>query len=185
MDPVMIANADRWIEDHYVFFHYPQLKGAPTLEWLLDRAEVAIVRHGAKVIQIDPWNRLEEQRGRDEMKTDYVGRCLRTLYGFAQSFNVHVQILAHPAKMDSARKGQAPYLEDISDSKNWDNMVDAGYVVHRPKVFDKDTKRRVTEAQFICRKSRYEELGYPCVLDVNYELAKGKYVSLDCPPEYR
>ena len=32
------------------------------LDWLLEMAEVAVVRNGAKIIQIDPWNRLEGSR---------------------------------------------------------------------------------------------------------------------------
>jgi hypothetical protein len=36
--------------------------------------------------------------------------------------NCHVQIIAHPAKMEGHRKGQAPLLEDIAGAKHWDNM---------------------------------------------------------------
>ena len=143
-----------WIEDRYCFFIHPEQR--PTLEWYLDMAEVAVIRYGAKIIQIDPWNRLEEQRGRDESKTDYIGRCLRTIHAFAQDMNVHMQILAHPAKMDGARRGTPPSLEDISDSKNWDNMVDQGFVVHRPAVFEDGVRK--TEAELFQRKARFGSL---------------------------
>jgi hypothetical protein len=83
----------------------------PTLEWFLDMAEVAVVRHGARIIQLDPWNRLEASRGRDESETEYIGRCLRTIACLCHDMNVHVQILAHPAKMDGTRRGQAPGLK--------------------------------------------------------------------------
>ena len=72
-------------------------------------------------------------RARDETETKYIGRCLRNLHAFAHDMNVHPQILAHPAKMGGDRKNHPPLLEDISGSKNWDNMVDQGYVVQRPK----------------------------------------------------
>jgi twinkle protein len=168
-------HADHWINDHYVFMHHPDQR--PTLDWFLDMAEVAVVRHGAKIIQLDPWNRLEASRGRDETETEYIGRCLRTLHVFAHDMNCHVQILAHPAKMDSARKNQPPMLEDISGSKNWDNMVDQGFVVHRPEIFD-GTNRK-TEAALYHRKARFEELGYPCKLKMNFKLESGRYVSDD------
>lgn len=170
-----LRKADRWIEDRYCFFIHPEQR--PTLEWYLDMAEVAVIRYGAKIIQIDPWNRLEEQRGRDESKTDYIGRCLRTIHAFAQDMNVHMQILAHPAKMDGTRRGTPPSLEDISDSKNWDNMVDQGFVVHRPAVFEDGVRK--TEAELFQRKARFEELGYPCTLKMNFDIAKGRYVSTD------
>ncbi|WP_175492668.1 toprim domain-containing protein [Methylocapsa palsarum] len=70
-----IAAADAWINDRYLFVVHPEQK--PTLEWFLDMAEVAVVRHGARIIQVDPWNRLEGARERNESETDYIGRCLR------------------------------------------------------------------------------------------------------------
>jgi twinkle protein len=91
--------------------------------------------------------------------------------------NCHVQILAHPAKMDGTRRGQAPGLEDISGSKNWENMVDQGFVVHRPTIFD--GVERKTEAALYHRKARFEELGHPCKLAMNYQLTNGRYVSTD------
>ena len=169
------AKADQWIRERYLFLVHPEQR--PTLEWFLDMAEIAVVRHGARIIQADPWNRLEASRGRDESETEYIGRCLRTLHAFAHDMNCHVQILAHPAKMDSARRGQAPGLEDISGSKNWENMVDQGFVVHRPEVFD-GTNRK-TEAHLYHRKSRFEELGYPCKLALDFKLSDGRYVSID------
>ena len=68
------------------------------LQWLLMNAEVAVRRNGAKILQIDPWNRLEASRERGESETDYIGRCLRELYSFAVDLDCHVQIIVHPAK---------------------------------------------------------------------------------------
>ena len=77
---------------------------AADLEWFLELAEVAVVRHGARIVQIDPWNRLEAARGRDESETEYIGRCLRAPHGFANDMNCHVQIVAHPSKMETERR---------------------------------------------------------------------------------
>ena len=52
------GQADAWIEDHYLFLQHPAQR--PTLEWFLDMAEVAVVRHGARIVQIIPgivWKR--------------------------------------------------------------------------------------------------------------------------------
>jgi twinkle protein len=176
--PEEIADADAWINEHYLFLVHPEQK--PDLNWLLDTAEIAVVRHGASVLQVDPWNRLEGQRERNESETDYIGRCLRSIHGFAHDLNTHFQILAHPAKMDSTRRGQPPALEDISGSKHWDNMVDQGFVVHRPEIFDGSTRK--TEAKLYHRKTRFEELGHPCALNLNYRLDRGRYVSIDYEP---
>ena len=82
--------------------------------------------------------------------------------------------------MDSARKGRAPELEDISGSKNWDNMVDQGFVVHRPTFFEEGERK--TEAVFYHRKARFYALGYQCQLRMNFDLAAGRYRSADYMP---
>jgi twinkle protein len=169
------ARADRWINDRYFFFVHPDSR--PTLDWFLEMAEIAVVRHHARIVQVDPWNRLEGSRAPGENETDYIGRCLRTLHQFAADLNCHVQVLAHPAKMDNQRRGQPPQLEDISGSKNWDNMVDQGFVVHRPKLYDKGEMK--TEADFYVRKARFDELGHPCKLNLNWDKFHGRYVSVD------
>lgn len=167
--------ADKWIADHYLFVLHPQSR--PSLGWFLDMAEVAVVRHGVKVIQLDPWNRLEAARGRDENETEYILRCLREMYSFANDMNVHVQVIAHPAKMDQRRRGDAPTLEDISGSKHWENISDQGFSVYRPEIFDGTTRK--TECSLFHLKSRFEELGYACKVDLNFDLQKGMYVSRD------
>lgn len=175
LDGQEIAKADRWIDDRYLFMVHPE--GRPTLSWFLDMAEVAVIRHGARIIQIDPWNRLEASRGRDQSETEYIGMCLREMHAFAHDLNCHVQVLAHPSKMDGSRRGQAPVLEDIAGSKHWENMLDQGFVVHRPEIFD-GTNRK-TEAALYQRKARFDELGYPCKLMLDFDVTQGRYRSSD------
>jgi twinkle protein len=172
--------ADAWINERYLFAVHPEHR--PALSWFLDLAEVAVVRHGARIIQVDPWNRMEAAREANESETEYIGRCLREIHAFAHDMNCHVQILAHPAKMDSRRRGDPPGLEDISGSKNWDNMVDQGFVVHRPEMFDGNERK--TCADLLHRKARFEELGYPCRLAMDYDLKTGAYRSLDYKTGY-
>ncbi len=169
------AQADEWINDHYLFLVHPERK--PTLGWFLDMAALAVVRHGAKVIQLDPWNRLEASRSKNETETDYIGTCIRELHAFAQDMNCHVQIVAHPSKMGSDRRGSPPQLEDISGSKHWENMPDQGFVIHRPQLFD--GIERKTEAHLFHRKARFASLGWPCKLNLDYKLDQGKYISTD------
>lgn len=167
--------ADAWINDHYFFAVHPEHR--QTLEWFLDLAEVAVVRHGVRIVAIDPWNRLEGARDSREREDEYIARCLRTLYSFAQDMDCHVQITAHPSKMESMRRGKPPDLEDIAGAKHWENMVDQGFVVHRPEVFD--GVNRKTKAVLFHKKARFEELGYPCKLSLQYDLSKGRYRSTD------
>lgn len=178
MSDVELREADRVISEHYRWIIHPE--ESPNLEWILDRAEVAVVRHGARVLQIDPWNRLENQRGPKETETEYIGRCLRNLHVFAKDMNCHIQIVAHPAKRDAKLKDRAPDLEDISGSKAWETMPDQGFSVHRAKFWDETAGRRF-EAELFHRKARFEELGYPCTLDIRLNPKSGRFESVHEP----
>lgn len=164
--------ADAFINDMYLFMQHPAER--PTLKWLLDTAEVAVIRHGCRILQLDPWNRVESQRPPQQSETDYIGEVLREVSRFCRDFNVHFQILAHPAKSDPKRRGIPPELEDISGSKNWDNMTDQGFVIHRPAKFKGVT--RETGVQIICRKTRFDELGHECAIEMEYDINRGLYV---------
>ncbi len=169
------AHADRWNHQHIRWIIHPNRR--PSLKWVLDMAEVAIVRENARVLLIDPWNRLDSDRPPDMRETDWIGQCLDELLDFARDMNVHVQVIAHPAKVDSRRRGDRPALEDIAGSRHWDNKCDLGLCIHRPKVFDKGERK--TEAYLYVLKSRFDELGYPCRLALDYDLREGRFKSAD------
>jgi twinkle protein len=174
------AHADRWNHEHFRWIVHPNRK--PSLRFVLDMAEVAIVREGARVLQIDPWNKLEGDRPGDMRETDWIGQCLDELMDFARDFNVHVQVVAHPAKMDARSRGQRPALEDIAGSKHWDNKTDLGLCVYRPKVFEKGV--RMTEAEIVVLKSRFDELGHPCRLALDYSITEGRFKAVDYKMAY-
>lgn len=164
--------ADRWNNDHFRWIIHPNRR--PSLAWLLDTAEVAVVRHNARFVVIDPWNKLEADRPERTRETDWIGDCLDACMDFARDMAVHLQILAHPAKAaDHTRRGKHPTLEDISGSKHWDNKTDLGLCVHRPKVFEKGERK--TAADLWVLKSRFEECGYPCRLPIDYQLHEGRF----------
>ena len=174
MSEKQLRAADDYIRDHYRFLLHPQ--ETPTLEWFLDMASIAVQREGVKIIQIDPWNRLESQRSPKETEPEYVARCLREVTVFAKNTGCHVQIIAHPAKRLSARRELPPDLEDVAGAMHWWNMPDQGFVIHRKEAW-KDG-RRCYDATFTHRKSRFEELGYPCVMDVRFNPQSRRFESV-------
>ena len=81
---------------------------------------------------LEPWGLEPEPLGPPGMReTEWIGQCLDELMDFARDMNVHVQVVAHPAKMDGKSRGQRPSLEDIAGSKHWDNKSDLGLCVYR------------------------------------------------------
>lgn len=101
------------------------------LEAYLELIRVAVVRDGAKIVVLDPWNELEHKRNRDETETEYIGRAIRMLKRFARRYDIALWVVAHPAKPQKGHVGK-PSLYDISGSANWANKADYGLVYHRP-----------------------------------------------------
>jgi len=121
---------------------------APTLDWILERARVEILRSGVTDLFIDPWNELEHRRGREFTETEYVGRSLQRLRAFMRRHSCNVWIVAHPTKLHPEKPGKKvlpPNLYDIAGSANWNNKADVGITVHTE---DGVTQIHLTKARF-------------------------------------
>lgn len=106
-------------------------EGEIDLEAYLDLIRVAVIRDGCRIVVLDPWNEIEHKRNRDETETDYIGRAIRALKGFARRHDVSLWVVAHPTKPQKGHNG-APGLYDIAGSANWANKADYGLIYHRP-----------------------------------------------------
>lgn len=139
------------------------------LDKFLELCRVAVVRHGVKMIVLDPWNELEHKRRRDETETDYIGRAIRAIKRFAKQNDVAFWVVAHPTKPHEGNK-RIPGLYDISGSANWANKADYGLTYHRPDFKENRAKivvnkvrmglpgrRDQTEVTFDFRISRFRE----------------------------
>lgn len=129
--------ADQWIDAHHLFI-VPDEEEDATLEWLVEKMELAVLRHGCEVIVVDPWNELDHLRDKHETQTEYVGRAIKYLVRFARRLGVHLIVVAHPTKMTRDKDGKypEPTLYDISDSAHWYNKAVLGVVVHRENKDD-------------------------------------------------
>lgn len=107
------------------------------LDAFLAYCRAAVVRHGVKMIVLDPWNELEHKRRRDETETDYISRALRAIKRFARQHDVAFWVVAHPTKPNE-RSNKVPGLYDISGSANWANKADYGLTYHRPHPEEND-----------------------------------------------
>jgi twinkle protein len=116
------------------------------LDEFLRLARLAVVRHGAKMIVLDPWNELEHKRRRDESETDYIGRAIRAIKRFAKQNDVAFWLVAHPTKpMQGVSK--VPSLYDISGSANFANKADYGLTYHRPNPKENRALIRVNKVR--------------------------------------
>lgn len=155
LDAEQLGAADRWIDARHAFL-VPSEDDDADLEWLLDRMEVAVVRFGATIFIIDPWNELEHSRKHGESETEYTGRAIRALKRFAKAFRVHICVIAHPTKSvkDGDGNYKMPTLYDIAGSANWYNKADLGVIVHKDTLEYREEPYTLIKVQ----KSRYHEV---------------------------
>jgi twinkle protein len=112
----------------------------------LELCRVAVIRHRAKMIVLDPWNELEHKRRRDETETDYIGRAIRAIKRFAKQHDVAFWLIAHPTK-PQVGASKVPGLYDISGSANFANKADYGITYHRPDPKENRAIVRVTKVR--------------------------------------
>ena len=173
-------DADRFIEQRFSFIGLQPTddEDDADLDWMLDRASDAVVRHGMDMLILDPWNEIEHKRARDESETDYISRALRQLRRFAANYGVYTMIVAHPSKMNKGEGGaiKEPTLYDISGSAAWYNRADHGIVVHRA-----DPAKNVSTVAV--RKARFQPtIGKPGVQSFQLNAVTGRYEAL--PDEF-
>jgi twinkle protein len=146
--------ADAWIDKHFAFIA-PSEDDEVTLAWVLEKAAASVLRYGARLVVIDPWNEMDHIRPDGMSLTEYTGFAIKQFKRLAAKYNAHVIVVAHPAKpaKEPGGKLRRPTLYDISDSAHWYNKPDVGIIVHR----ESESQTNVHIA-----KSRYhDQIGKP------------------------
>ena len=159
-----------WVNDHYYFIVADDEKDLPTVDWIMEKAAAAILRYGVRGLIIDPWNEVEHQRDNRTSETDYISKALSKLKRFARNHGIHLWIVAHPNKMQTAKDGKitVPSLYDISGSANWANKTDNGIVIHRSTDIADHTEVWV-------KKVRFKHVGRRGVATLKYDKRTGRY----------
>lgn len=165
-----IQRASDWLEPRLTMLVSDAEDQAPTLDWLLERARIAVLRDGITDLLIDPWNEIDATRSADISETEFIGRSLQRLKAFALRHGCNVWIIAHPAKPMLLKTGEArpaPGLYDINGSAHWANKADVGLTVHSPE-------QGTTELHVLkCRMSRWGKRG-DCA-SMSYDAITGRY----------
>lgn len=146
----------------------PFLLGAEqSLEWLIERAEEAVIRDGIKALLVDPWNELEHARRRDETETQYTARAIRALKKLAMSYDVLVIVVVHPTKSGGGKEQGDLSLYDADGSAHWVNKPDIGIVIER----EIGSSRCIVHG----RKFRFSFLGHKGATDFIFDPAMETY----------
>ncbi len=159
-----LETGKKFIQDHFSFLY--QADGSlSTLESIMERMKVAVMRHGVRGVVIDPYNYIS----RDAMasETDWISDMLTNLRVFAQAHGIHIWFVAHPTKMMRDADGNVPPPKgyDISGSAAWFAKADVGITVHRS---DEST-------DIHCWKMRFKWLGKQGAVPLSYDVVSGRY----------
>lgn len=139
------------------------------VDTILEKAKYLVRRRGIKALVIDPYNRLEDEKG-GMKETDYISLLLDKLTNFAQLNDVLVILMAHPTKPAKSRDGKTepPTLYDISGSAHFNNKADFGIVVHRDRINN--------TVEIHIEKVKFRHLGEPGTALMKYNINNGRYV---------
>jgi twinkle protein len=144
--------AEWLLENRFCFIApEPEDDAVHDVDWLLEKAEAAVIRYGARVLLIDPWNEIEHARRGGESQSEYTNRAVKDLKAFGRRFDVLVIIVAHPTKVGAAKEPNDLTLYDISDSAAFQNKADFGVIIARLGDPASDNKTGV-----FVRKVRYQ-----------------------------
>lgn len=168
-----IKVADAFLAEHFFFIEHIAQEDDLTLEWLIERAEEAVMRYGVRTFTIDPWNEVEHAKRRDETMSEYIARGLRLIKRFQMRYDVAVFVVAHPTKdVWAGGKSRAPTLYDIDSSAAWFNKPDFGVVIDRPDS-------AVDESVIHLAKVRFEGTGSKGSVRMKFDRETSRYELLD------
>lgn len=153
------------LEDNFYFIMPSDYK----VDTILEKARYLVRKRGIKALVIDPYNRLEDEKG-GMKETDYISLLLDKLTNFAQQNDILIILMAHPTKPAKNKDGKIdpPTLYDISGSAHFFNKADFGIVVHRDRVNN--------TVEIRIEKVKFRHLGEPGTALMKYNLNNGRYV---------
>jgi twinkle protein len=155
-----------WAEKHFSFV----LPEEPTVERILELADVLVYREGIKGLVVDPWNELDHSRPNGMTETEWVSQSLSRLRNWGRARGVMVVLVAHPTKLQKDKDGgyPVPTMYDISGSANFANKADVGLSVWRNPLTD--------SPEVHIQKVRFMETGALGVCGFWFDRPTGRFV---------
>jgi len=161
-------DAFKFVEEHFLFLDSEGSEPA-TIDSILERAKIAVVRMGIRGLVIDPYNYIENKGGQAEH--EFISGMLTRIQAFAKAYGVHIWFVAHPSKI--TRSGMDLPRPDgmaISGSMAWWAKADCGITIHRTKDHG---------VELAVWKCRYRWIGTQGETTLGYNKVTGTYFEQD------
>lgn len=161
-----------WLKKHFSVI-LPHEDDSWSIDGVLSLAKVLVYRKGIKGLVIDPWNELDHSRPGNQTETEYISSVLTKIRQFARNYQVHVWLVAHPAKLYKDKDGKYPVPTpyDISGSAHYRNKADNAITVWRNVGHD---DQAVTDIHV--QKIRFKEVGRVGLVSLRYEPISGAFI---------
>ncbi len=165
-----VRAARTWAEGRFAFV----LPDDPTVEAILERADVLVYRMGIRGLLIDPWNELDHSRPSGMTETEFTSQCLSRIRNWARRSGVQVWLVAHPTKLqkDSDGRYPVPTPYDISGSAHFYNKADACLSVWR------DPNDAAQVPRVWVQKVRFAETGEIGGAEFRYDKPTGRFYEI-------
>lgn len=131
MSPQQLADAKEFMANHFYFINNRQISKVTDI---LDKAKELVLRYGIKSLTIDPYGCMESERPKNLSEAEYVGYIYKSLIQFAELYNVHIFLVAHPTKMQKDKRTglyEVPTMYSISGSAKFYDSTYNGISVYR------------------------------------------------------
>lgn len=123
-----------------------------------------------RALVIDPWNELTHTLEGGEKETDYIAAALGFVRRWARNNDVHVFIVAHPAKQPREQgKLPVPRPDMIAGSQHWWNKTDQAITVWR------DYDAQGQDVEIHVQKVRFKHHGRQGRATLKYDRITGTY----------
>lgn len=161
-----------YIEDNFFFLNIDTVN---TLDDILTEAEALIVSNDIKILVIDAYNCLEDQRPSNLTETEYVSQIMTKLQKFSKKYNILINLVVHPKKLqkDSSGETAMPDRYDLAGSANFANKSDYIVIVHRDLYND--------EVMIKTEKVKFKNYGTLGTRTIKYDYASGNYFDIEVP----
>jgi len=125
-------------------------------------------------VVIDPWNQLEHYRPSHMTETEYISQTLSYVIERVREYNIHLWLVAHPAKLYRDRDGKypVPTPRDIAGSAHFWNKADNCITVHRDQVEGSQ------DVDIHVQKVRWKHIGRIGLATLRYDKATGRYFDI-------
>lgn len=161
-------DAKAWMSQHFDFI----MPEEPSLDSVLAKAKILIRKKGMKGLIIDPYNELDHTKRKDGVsETEYVSLFLTQMRKFARDNQIHIWLVAHPAKLMKDKDGTYPVPDgySVSGSAHFFNKADNIIAVHR------DTSNPNAPTEVHVQKVRSRWLGRRGIAYLKWRSESGRF----------